>query len=74
MHACAHKWGRGAEGERILNRLHAQGRTLHMAHSHEHEIMPRAGLCADSAEPAWDSLCPSPALSSENIMFCSADF
>ena len=27
------------------------------------EFEPRTGLCADSAEPAWDSLslCPSPA-------------
>ena len=24
-----------------------------------HEFKPRIGLCADSAEPAWDSLSPS---------------
>ena len=23
------------------------------------ELQPHVGLCADSAEPAWDSLCPS---------------
>ena len=33
--------------------------TLHFSSGHDltvHEIEPRVGLCANSAEPAWDSL------------------
>ena len=37
--------------------------TLDFSSGHDltvREFQPRVGLCADSAEPAWDSLCPSP--------------
>ena len=35
--------------------------TLDLGSGHEltvRELAPRVGLCADSAEPAWDSLLP----------------
>ena len=33
--------------------------TLDLGSGLEREIKPNVGLCADSTEPAWDSLAPS---------------